>query len=112
MVFMALLLRWYACYDAEGLEIPECVRGETRIVTDELDAVGGWARGALEFKIGERIPVQVVYRRYVSDMVELEKDHVGLDEFSKRIRRCYEVKQARMNDEFGQCARIVSYKLK
>jgi hypothetical protein len=88
------------------------VRNETRVVTDELDVVGGWARVALEFKCGERTPVQIVYRRYVTEMEAEDKDHVGLDEFSKRIKRCYEVKQARHNDEFNVCARIMSYKLK
>jgi len=112
MAFMGLLLRWYTRYDSEGLELPECVRGETRVVTDELDAVGGWARGALEFKSGERTPVQVVYRRYVTEMTALDKDHVGLEEFGKRVRRCYEVRNCRHNDEFANCSRIICYKLK
>jgi hypothetical protein len=44
-----------------------------------------------------------------------EKDYVSLDEFSKRLKRIYEIKQARMPsdyDEFGQCMRLFSYKLK
>lgn len=45
-------------------------------------------------------------------MEDSEKDHVGIDEFSKRIKRCYEVKQSRMGDEYGQCSRILSYKLR
>lgn len=85
---------------------------ETSAITDELDAVGAWAREALHFKVGERTPVQLAFRKYVADMDLLEKHHVGLDEFSKRIRRCYEVKSIRHNDEFNQCMRIISYKLK
>jgi phage/plasmid-associated DNA primase len=112
MTFMAMLLKWYNRYNKEGLELPTCIRDETSAVTDELDAVGGWARGALEFKSGERTPVQVVYRRYVEDMEKAEKDHVGLDEFCKRIRRCYEVKQTRCEDQYKQCSRIISYQLK
>ncbi len=110
-VFIALLLKWYIRYDKEGLELPDCIKAETRTVTDELDAVGGWARANLIFKIGEKTPVQVVYRKYVEDCDSAEKDHVGLDEFSKRIKRCYDVKSIRHNDEYSQCSRIISYKL-
>jgi hypothetical protein len=91
------------------------VKKETLAVTDELDAVGAWARGALEFKVGERTPVRVVFERYVADMGAAEKDHVNMDEFSKRLKRIYEIKQARMPeiyDGYGQCMRVFSYKLK
>jgi hypothetical protein len=111
VVFMALL-RWYARYNVEGLGMVDCVKRETLAVTDELDAVGAWARGALEFKSGERTPVQVAYRRYVHDCEVAEKDSVPLEEFGKRIRRCYEVRNCRHSDEFGPCNRIISYKLK
>jgi hypothetical protein len=50
--------------------------------------------------------------RNVEDMEAAGKDNVRLDEFSKRIRRCYEVKNVRNNDEFNQCMRIICYKLK
>jgi P4 family phage/plasmid primase-like protien len=112
MAFMAMLLKWYGRYDAEGLELVDCVKRETAAITDELDAVGAWARGALEFKIGERTPVQMAFRKYVEDMERAEKDHVGMDEFSKRIKRCYDVKVTRSTDEFGQCSRIQSYRLR
>lgn len=114
MAFMALLLKWYGRYNAEGLALPEGLKTETLAVTDELDAVGAWARGALAFKVGERTPIRVVFERYVSDMGAAEKDHVSLDEFSKRLKRIYEIKQARMPsdyDEFGQCMRLFSYRL-
>ena len=111
-VFIAMLLKWYGRYNSEGLVMPECIRAETRAVTDDLDAVGAWARANLVFKVGERTPVQVVYRKYVEDCTTAEKDHVGLEEFGKRIKRCYEVKSIRHNDEYSQCSRIVSYKLK
>jgi P4 family phage/plasmid primase-like protien len=115
MVFMVLLLKWYAQYNSEGLVLPEGLKSETLAVTDELDAVGAWARGALEFKVGERTPIRMVFERYVADMGAAEKDYVSLDEFSKRLKRIYEIKQARMPsdyDEFGQCMRLFSYKLK
>jgi P4 family phage/plasmid primase-like protien len=110
-IFIALLLKWYARYDKEGLEMVDCIKTETRAVTDELDAVGGWARGNLVFKVGERTPIQLVYRKYVEDCDKAEKDHVGLEEFGKRLRRCYEVKNCRHNDEYGPCNRIISYRL-
>lgn len=112
MAFMAMLMKWYSRYDTEGLELVAKIKEETSAITDDLDAVGAWARGALEFKCGERTPVQVAFRKYVSDMEALDKDHVGLDEFSKRIKRCYEVRNVRQRDEFNQCMRIMSYKLK
>ena len=85
---------------------------ETAAITDEMDAVGAWARGALEFKIGERTPVQVVYRKYVNDCETSEKEYVGMDEFSKRMKRCFEIKQARHTDVYNVCSRIINYKLK
>jgi hypothetical protein len=72
-------------------------------------------RVALEFKVGERTPIRIVFEQYIADMGAAEKDHVSLDEFSKRLKRIYEIKQARMPteyDAFGVCARIMSYKLK
>jgi len=51
-------------------------------------------------------------RHYVDDMEAAEKDNVGLDKFSKRIRRCYEVKTCRNGDEYGFVSRIICYKLK
>lgn len=111
MAFMALLMKWYTRYNTEGLGLPECIKAETSAITDEMDAVGGWARKALEFKVGERTPTQVVFRKYVEDMESLEKDHIGLEEFGKRLRRCYEVRNCRHNDEYGACNRIISYKL-
>jgi phage/plasmid-associated DNA primase len=112
MTFMALLLRWYKRYDTEGLCMVDCIKRETQGITDELDAVGGWARVTLGFKAGERTPVQIVYRRYVEDMDAAEKDRVGLEEFSKRIRRCYDVKTCRHADEYANCARIIGYRIK
>lgn len=82
---------------------------------NRTDAVGAWARGALEFKVGERTPVRVVFEKYVADMGAAEKDHVSMDEFSKRLKRIYEIKQARMPveyDTYGVCARIMSYILR
>jgi P4 family phage/plasmid primase-like protien len=111
MVFMAMLLRWYRRYNTEGLEVPACIRTETSAVTDELDAVGAWARGALEFKVGARTPVQIIFKAYVDAFEAEGKEHVGLEEFSKRLRRCYEVKNCRNKDDYGACNRIISYKL-
>lgn len=111
MAFMAMLLKWYRVYNEEGLVLPDGLKTETLAVTDELDAVGAWARGALEFKVGERTPVRVVFERYVADMATAEKDHVSMDEFSKRLKRIYEIKITRGVDEFGQCSRIHGYKL-
>ncbi len=111
-VFIALLLKWYARYDKEGLGLPECIKAETRAITDELDAVGGWARMNLVFKASERTPIQVVYRKYVEDCQRAEKDYVGLEEFGKRMRRCYEIRNCRHNDDYGCINRIVSYLLK
>lgn len=74
--------------------------------------MGAWARGALEFKVGERTPMQVVYRRYVEDCQAGEKEYVGLDDFSKRMKRVYEVKVCRNNDDYNHCTRIISYKMK
>ena len=61
--------------------------------------------------MGERTPVQVVYRSYVDVCEKEEKDHVGLEEFGKRLRRCYEVKNCRNNDDYGCVNRIISYKM-
>jgi hypothetical protein len=92
--------------DGEGL------KSETLAVTDELDAVGAWARGALEFKVGELTPIRMVFERYVADMGAAEKDHVSLDEFSKRLKRIYEIRNVRHDDGYNQCMRIMSYKIK
>jgi phage/plasmid-associated DNA primase len=112
VVFMAMLLKWYRRYNVEGLAVPPCVRAETSVVTDELDAVGAWARGALEFRVEARTPVQLVHRAYVDACHREEKDCVGLEEFGKRLRRCYEVKNCRHRDEYGCVNRIISYTLK
>jgi phage/plasmid-associated DNA primase len=112
MAFMALLLKWYGRYNVDGLVLPDGLKMETLAVTDELDSVGAWARGAMEFKVGERTPIQVVFRKYVEDMADAEKDHVGIEDFGKRLRRIYEIKNCRHNDENGCVNRIISYKLK
>ena len=111
MVFMALLLRWYRRYNTEGLDVPACVRAETSAVTDELDSVGAWARGALEFKVGARTPLRTVHAAYIEACETEERDYVGLDEFGKRMKKCFETKNCRGKDDPTMCARIISYDL-
>ncbi len=62
--------------------------------------------------MGERTPIRVVFERYSSDMTTSEKDHVNLDEFSKRLKRIYEIKNVRHDDGFNQCMRLMSYMIK
>ena len=66
----------------------------------------------LVFKGGERTPVINVYAKYVEHCVAEGKDYVSGIEFGKRIKRYYEVKNCKFNDENGQCMRIMGYKLK
>jgi phage/plasmid-associated DNA primase len=113
MAFMNMLLKWYKIYNTEALGIPLCIKGETTAITDELDAVGAWAKLNLVFKTGERTPVHTVYAKYHGDSLADEKDYVSAIEFGKRIKRYYDIKNCRQNnDEFGQCMRILGYKLK
>jgi phage/plasmid-associated DNA primase len=110
--FMAMLLKWYRRYNVEGLAVPPCVRAETSAVTDELDAVGAWARGALEFKVGARTALRVVHQAYITACVNESKDSVGLEEFGKRIKKCFETKNCRSIEDPTMCVRIISYVLK
>jgi len=112
MVFMAMLLRWYRRYNKEGLEVPACVRAETSAVTDELDAVGAWARGALEFKVGARTPLRIVHKAYMDACESTSKDSIGLEDFGKRMKKCFETKNCRGKDDPTMCVRIISYELK
>jgi phage/plasmid-associated DNA primase len=112
--FMVVLLRWYRRYNTEGLDVPPCVRAETSAVTDELDAVGAWARGALEFRVNEKTPLSIVYHKYVDDMEKGSKESISNEEFGKRMRRCYELRNCRNGDKdgTGQVNRIINYTLK
>jgi P4 family phage/plasmid primase-like protien len=110
-VFIALLLKWYKRYDSEGLVMPDCVKEETRAVTDELDAVGGWARRAMVFKVNEKPPLSVVYRKYTEDMENESKEYISLVEFGKRMHRCFELRICRNDDEYGKVNRVMNYKL-
>ena len=114
VVFMAMLLKWYRRYNVEGLTVPLCVKGETSVVTDELDAVGAWARGALEFRVNEKTPLSVVYHKYLDDMGRESKESISNEEFGKRMRRCYELRNCRNSDKdgMGQVNRIINYILK
>jgi P4 family phage/plasmid primase-like protien len=114
-VFIALLLRWYVIYDSEKeLAVPECVRADTRKITDELDAVGGWAREAMEFKANERPPLSVVYAKYMEDMERESKEYVKIAEFGKRMNRYFDLRICRNGDkdEFNQVNRVINYRLK
>ena len=61
---MNMLLKWYKIYNTEALGIPLCIKGETSVITDELDAVGAWSKVNLVFKGGERTPVHIIYAKY------------------------------------------------
>jgi len=110
--FMAMLLKWYRRYNVEGLDVPPCVKAETSAVTDELDAVGAWARGALEFRVGARTALRVVHQAYITACATESKDSVGLEEFGRRIKKCFETKSCRSIEDPVMCARIISYVLK
>ena len=114
VVFMAMLLKWYSVYNKEGLDIPDCIREETRKITDELDAVGGWARNSLEFKVNEKPPISVVYRKYVEDMEKESRGYVEIGEFGKRMNRCFELHICRngSKDDYGKVNRLINYKIK
>jgi len=107
-----MLLKWYRRYNVEGLAVPLCVKAETSIVTDELDAVGAWARGALEFRVGARTALRLVHQAYTTACVAESKDYVGLEEFGRRVKRCFETKNCRSTDDPVMCVRIISYTLK
>jgi phage/plasmid-associated DNA primase len=114
MTFMALLMKWYSRYNNEGLCAPECVKVETRCITDELDAVGGWARQTLEFKANEKPPLSVIYKKYMDDMDSDSKEYIGVVEFGKRMNRCFELRICRNGDkdDYGKVNRLINYRIK
>jgi phage/plasmid-associated DNA primase len=109
--FIALLLKWYKKYNDSGLIKPECIIEETKIVTDAMDEIGSWLRQNLIFESGTKIPVVIIHNRFLEDNQENQLN-ISLNEFSKRLKRLYDVGRCRANDEYNQCSRIINYKLK
>ena len=113
-VFINMLLKWYRVYWAEGLVKPACLVAETAAVTGEMDSVGGWAKDNLAYEKNAKVPVRVVYQKYIDSITEAgnNADIIIFDEFAKRMKRIYEIVKCRNADEFGMCSRFKDYKLK
>jgi hypothetical protein len=72
------------------------------------DNLAAYMSCALEFRVNEKTPLSVVYHKYLDDMGRESKESISNEEFGKRMRRCYELRNCRNSDKdgMGQVNRI------
>jgi hypothetical protein len=78
----------------------------------DLAIFGGGRVPTLENTPGWYFEPGVVHQAYITACATESKDCVGLEEFGKRIKKCFETKNCRSIEDPTMCVRIISYVLK